>query len=326
MIEIAIASGKGGVGKSTVSATIALAAARTGKSVVAVDADADAPNLHLIFGVREWEWERPYVESKVAEIVQSLCTRCGRCREVCPYEAIHVDEEGRFVVNQVVCEGCMTCSLVCPERGAIRLLSAESGRLRRTTTSYGFPLISARLNPGRPNSGKLVTEEKSMAKELASQDSLIVVDSAAGIGCQVVSSLAGANAAILVAEPTPASFAALRRVFKLTRHFMQPAGLVINKYDVNPEMTEEMEAFARERNVDLLGRIPYDDAIPRSMAMMRPVVEAFPDSPASKALLRVAERVLEIVEDWQSWFTRFRPREPEPYRPIILRPEGLQGG
>ena len=220
----------------------------------------------------------------------------------------------------------MTCSLVCPERGAIRLLSAESGRLRRTTTSYGFPLISARLNPGRPNSGKLVTEEKSMAKELASQDSLIVVDSAAGIGCQVVSSLAGANAAILVAEPTPASFAALRRVFKLTRHFMQPAGLVINKHDVNSEMTEEMEAFAREKNIDLLGRVPYDDAIPRSMAMMRPVVEAFPDSPASKALLRVAEGVLEIVEDWQSWFTRFRPREPEPYRPIIIRPEGLQGG
>ncbi len=323
MLEMAIASGKGGVGKSTVSATIAITLARRRK-VIAVDADADAPNMHLILGLGEkWEWEQPYSESMVARIVTEKCIRCGECRAACPYRAIYVDEDGNYVVNPVICEGCETCSLVCPVKGAIVREETLSGMLRMAKTRYGFPLISARLEPGRPNSGKLVTEEKTKAKEMADDDTVIVVDSAAGIGCQVVSSLAGANMAILVAEPTPASFNALKRVHRLTKHFMQPAAVVINKWDMNPELAGEIEAYARDNNLDVLGRIPFDDSIPKSMAMMVPVTEAFPESPASKALLDVARRVEGILDDWASWFMRFRPKKPEPYRPIIIKPEGF---
>lgn len=135
--------------------------------------------------------------------------------------------------------------------------------------------------------------------------------------------MAGANMAILVAEPTPSSFNALKRVHKLTRHFMQPSALVINKYDIDEGMTKRIEEYAQEKGMDLLGRIPYDDAIPKSMAIMRPVVEAFPGSPATKALLSVADRVVEIVDNWADWFRRFRPKRPEPYKPLIIKPEGI---
>lgn len=321
MLEIAIASGKGGVGKSTVSATIAITLSKSRK-VVAIDADADAPNMHLILGQGEWEWEQPYSETMVARIITDKCIRCGECKAVCPYRAIYVDEGGDYVVNPVICEGCSTCSLVCPVDAIVRE-GALSGMLRMARTKYGFPLISARLEPGRPNSGKLVTEEKAKAKEIADEDTVIVVDSAAGIGCQVVSSLAGANMAILVAEPTPASFNALKRVHKLTKHFMQPAAVVINKWDMNPAIADEMESYVEENNLDLLGRIPFDDSIPKSMALMRPVIEVFPDSPASKALMDVVERVKDILDDWLPWFMRFRPKKPEPYKPIIIKPEGF---
>ncbi len=320
MIEISVASGKGGVGKSTVSATIALRIAQTGRKLVVVDADADAPNMHLILGIDSWDWERPYSDSWVAQINQDLCTACGECYKVCPYQAIYV-QEGRYYINEVICEGCYTCTLVCPVKGAIVRRQTESGRLRGVNTKYGFPLISARLNPGRPNSGKLVTEEKGIARGMSPD--VVLVDSAAGIGCQVVSSLAGANMAILVAEPTPSSFNALKRVHKLTKHFMQPSAVVINKYDVNEGLTREIEEYAQENNMDLLGKVPYDDSIPKSMALMRPVTEAFPDSPASKALLSVADRVLEILDNWADWFRAFRPKRPEPYRPLIIKPEGI---
>jgi len=322
MMEIAIASGKGGVGKSTLSAAIVITLAKRGRDVIAVDADADAPNMHLIMGLERWEWEEPYKESMVAKIIQEKCIQCGECQRVCPYKAIYMDEEG-FKVNSIICEGCLTCSLVCPVEGAIVREQAVSGVLRTTKTKYGFPLISARLNPGRPNSGKLVTEEKTKARELADKDTVIVVDSAAGIGCQVVSSLAGANMAVLVVEPTPASFNALKRVHKLTKHFMQPAAIVINKWDINPTLSEEIELFASRNNLDFLGKVPYDDSIPRSMALMAPVIEVFPDSPASRALLEIADRVNSILDDWMIWFLRFRPKKPEPYKPIILKPEGF---
>ncbi len=321
MLEVAVASGKGGVGKSTVSSTLAIMLSKT-RHVIAVDADADAPNLHLIFGVEDWEKEEPFGEVYVAQIHDEKCIRCGRCRDECPYGAIDVID-GKYVVSPVLCEGCLTCTLVCPVKGAITRYKRTAGYIREATTRYGFPLISARMEPGRPNTGKIVSEEKERARSRADADTVIVIDSAAGIGCQVVSSLAGSHLAVLVAEPTPASLSDLRRVYMLTRHFMQPAVLVINKYDMNPEFLPKIEEFAEENGIEIVGRIPYDDNLPLSMAAMKPMIEAYPESPASQALLRVAENVENIVSDWRSWFIKHRPKKPLPYRPEIIKPEGF---
>lgn len=323
MLEIAVASGKGGVGKSTVASSIAFVLARKGIDLVAVDADADAPNLHLIFGIEEWHLEEPYGETMVAEIIQEKCVRCGRCMEECPYDAIDLVNR-QYVVNRILCEGCLTCTLVCPAKGAIVRHKLVSGYIRETLTQYGFPLISARLEPGRPNTGKIVSKEKERARARAKKDTVIVVDSAAGIGCQVVSSLAGANASILVVEPTPASFSDLKRVYVLTRHFMQPAALVINKYDINEDFLPQIKSFASENNLEILGMIPYDENIPISMANMKPMIEMFPNSPASKELIKIGEKVHEIVVNWREWYMKYRPKKPMPYRPQIIRPKELK--
>jgi len=319
-LEIAVASGKGGVGKSTVSSTIALALSRAGRDVIAVDADADAPNLHLVLGVDRWEQEVPHSGARVARVVDDLCTGCGACARVCPYDAVRVLGDGRYWISPVLCEGCATCSLACPVRGAIVREEVVSGRIRVARTSYGFPLVSAALEPGRPNSGKLVTEEKDLARRMAREDSVIVLDSAAGIGCQVVSSLAGSHIAVLVTEPTPAGFANMRRAHALAKHFMMPAAVIINKFDLNPEVASEIESYARESGMEVLGRIPYDDTVPRSMIMRMPHVDAFPDSEAARALLSIGSRVVEIARDWKSWWFEHRPRKPEPYKPVIISP------
>jgi len=323
VLEVAVASGKGGVGKSTISATLALHLHRAGWDVVAADADADAPNLHIVFGLDEWGEVREYSEGYVARIDYGKCTNCGVCADVCPFKAVSF-KGGRYVINSLICEGCVTCSLACPER-AISRVRHPTGVLRTGVTRYGFPLVSARLNVGRPNSGRLVTEVKNMAREVAKSSSVIVVDSAAGIGCQVVSSLAGANAVVLVAEPTPASFSDLRRVHKLAKHFMLPSALVLNKVDINPGLSRSIREYALREGIDILGEVPYDDAVPKSMSLRMPVVEAFPNSRASKALIRIAEEFeRRVVRGWRDWFRRFKPRKPEPYRPIIIKPPTLR--
>ncbi|AHF80464.1 nucleotide-binding protein [Thermococcus paralvinellae] len=289
-MQIVIASGKGGVGKSTVAASLIYLLKDRYKLIV-VDADADAPNLHLLFGVEKWEEEKELTGAKVARINQDTCIRCGICYERCPYESIKL-VDGKYVVNELTCEGCGVCKLVCPVRGTITLEEARSGVIKKTTTRYGFPLISAQLDVGRPNSGKLVTEEKEWAKRIMQEQRLdhMIVDSAAGIGCQVIASIGGADVAILVAEPTPASLSDVKRVYKVVQHFREPAYLIINKADINPGFKGLYE-FAEQEGIPILGEIPYDRAIPYSMTMLKPFVEAFPESKASKALKEIAKAV-----------------------------------
>ncbi|WP_297512566.1 ATP-binding protein [Thermococcus sp.] len=294
-MQVAIASGKGGVGKSTITASL-LYLLKDKYKLIAVDADAEAPNLGLLLGVEEWEEEREHIGAKVARINTETCVRCGICYERCPYESIYIDEDGNYVVNELTCEGCNVCGLVCPVPGTITLEQARSGLIRKATTKYGFPIISAQLDVGRPESGKLVTEEKEWAKRLMDELNLehMIVDSAAGIGCQVIASIGGADLTILIAEPTPASLSDVQRAYKVVQHFRQPAYLIINKADLNPGFTA-LRDWAEAEGIPVIGEVPYDRAIPKSMAMLKPVVEAFPDSPASKALREIAERIAEEI-------------------------------
>ncbi|WP_297498455.1 ATP-binding protein [Thermococcus sp.] len=294
-MQIAIASGKGGVGKSSITASL-LYLLKDDYSFVAVDADAEAPNLGLLLGVTEWEEDREHFGAKVAKINTENCVRCGICMERCPYECIYIDDEGNYVVNELTCEGCNVCGLVCPVPGTISLEEVRSGVIRKATTKYGFPIISAQLDVGRPESGKLVTEEKEWAKKIMEELKLehMIVDSAAGIGCQVIASIGGADLTILIAEPTPASLSDVQRAYKIVQHFRQPAYLIINKADLNPGFTKLRE-WAESERIPVLGEIPYDRAIPRSMSLLKPFVEAFPESPASRAIGKLAERIKEEI-------------------------------
>jgi len=320
VIEIAVASGKGGVGKSTIATSLAIILAKSGWKVILADADAEAPNAHLILGIDSWDEVRDYSEGYVAEIDYTKCNTCGACAKSCAFKAVKL-VNGRYVINKFTCEGCLTCSLVCPKQ-AIQRIKASAGKLRIVReTRWGFPLVSALLSLGRPNSGKLVTEIKEIARSLARSDTIIILDSAAGIGCQVIASLAGASAAILVAEPTPASFSDLRRIHSVAKHFGIPSALVINKYDLNPEYVKVIVEYAVTENIDILGTVPYDDHVPKSLSYMKPLIEVFPEASASKAITDLAKRFEEkILRNWAEWRRKFTPTKAAPYVPIIIKP------
>lgn len=290
-MEIVVASGKGGVGKSTFTASLISLLSKDYR-IAAVDADAEAPNLHLIFNVRNWDHEEEFISAKTARVLDN-CINCGLCRNVCVYEAIYVDEGGNHRIKEYLCEGCGACSAVCPV-DAIEISDSISGWLRIAKTKYG-PLVSAELDVGKPNSGKLVTEEKRIARDWQKGGEVdhIIIDAAAGIGCQVISSISGANRVILVAEPTPSSVSDMKRMYDLARHFGIDTKVVINKDGMNPGY-RGIEEFAEESGMEIIGRIPYDPAVPKALSSMRPLVEFAPDSKASKAIMEIAD----IVKEW----------------------------
>ncbi len=290
-MEIVVASGKGGVGKSTLTASLIALLSRDLK-IASVDADAEAPNLHLLFNVRNWDREEEFISAKTARILDN-CINCGLCRNVCVYEAIYVDDGGNHRIKEYLCEGCGACSAVCPV-DAIEISDSISGWLRIARTKYG-PLVSAELDVGKPNSGKLVTEEKRIAREWQKEGAVehIIIDAAAGIGCQVISSISGANKVIIVAEPTPSSVSDMKRMYDLAMHFRIDTKIVINKDGMNPGY-RGIEEFAEENGVEIIGRIPYDPSVPKAMTAMKPLVEFAPESEASKEIMRIAE----VVRGW----------------------------
>ncbi len=291
MAEIVVASGKGGVGKSTVLSSLAIFFKEKNNAIV--DGDAEAPNLHLLFDV-EWLEDREYKGKSIAVVNYDKCNLCGKCVEVCEYKAIKV-EKNRIKILDYICEGCRACVVACPEKAIEIKNEIYSGRIRIGRTEYG-PFISPELEPGQSNSGKLVTEEKNIARSWKEKGiKNILVDSAAGIGCQVIASMGGANYAILVVEPTKSSFSDMLRAYDLAYHFRIKSFIIINKYDINPGF-DLIDKFSREEGIEIIGKIPYDKNIPISMARNKTIFLYDPNSPSVKAMKDFFPSISNIFE------------------------------
>ncbi len=283
MKEIVIISGKGGTGKTTFTASLA---ALWGNKVIA-DCDVDAADLHLILNP-EIKQCTDFYEGKQAVINPNKCTQCGRCQEVCVFDAISPD----FTVSEIDCEGCSVCYYFCPER-AISLVDRHSGQWFLSETRFG-PLIHARLGIAEENSGKLVSLIRRQARLLAEQRHLetILVDGSPGVGCPVISSIAGASLAVVVTEPTISAQHDMERVFRLAEHFGVPAAVVVNKYDLNEKLTQEVESLCRREGATLLGRISYDSVVTEAMVQAKTIVE-YTDG-------TVAQQIQNIFENLQA--------------------------
>ncbi len=266
MRELVILSGKGGTGKTTVAASFAHLAERK----VMVDADVDAANLELVLSPQVRE-EREFRGGKLAIIEPALCTACGRCAEVCRFQAVQ-EREGEYLIDPMACEGCAVCYYECPSE-AIRLEEPVSGHWFISDTPYG-PLVHAQLRPAEGNSGLLVTQVKEEARRLAREQGLdyLIVDGPPGIGCPVIAATAGAYLALLVTEPTVAGVHDLERILSTVAHFGVPALVCINKYDLNLEMSRIIGEGCAARGIPLVGHIPFDVAVTKAMVQGQPVI------------------------------------------------------
>ena len=291
MKELVVVSGKGGVGKTSIAASLAVLLSRKLK-VTAADTDVDAPNLAIVLGA-DVRRELDVRSSEKAVVDVSKCTGCGKCVEVCKFNSITL-AEGKAVVDRLACEGCGACSIVCPTN-AISIVQVKTGEVGVADTEYGFKLVSGHLEIGEANSGHVVTAVKWLARRKAEEEGadLLIVDGPPGIGCPVIASLAAASHALVVSEPTPAGAWNLTRIIQVINHFKIPFMLVVNKWNLSPQYTTALEAIAKQGGGELAARIPVDYTIAEAMAMRKPVVAYKPEAESSKAIAKLADIILE---------------------------------
>lgn len=285
--EIVIISGKGGTGKTSVTASFAVLADRP----VIADCDVDAADLHLVLSPRVLK-RHEFWSGREAVIRRDDCTGCGECVTHCRFDAIKADGRSgaRFVIDPVSCEGCGVCVRYCPEE-AIDFPERLCGEWMISETRCG-PMVHARLGIAAENSGKLVTTVRREARRLATEQGreLILVDGPPGIGCPVIASLTGASLVLAVTEPTVSGEHDLTRVLSLASHFHMPAAVCVNKWDLNPAMTERIEAKAREQGARVVGRISYSQDVTAAQLREQAVVEL--DTPVAAEIRTIWKELM----------------------------------
>jgi len=288
MRELVIVSGKGGTGKTSVTASLALL---SGQAVVA-DCDVDAADLHLLLAPEVQE-RHDFTSGHEAVIAADRCDGCGVCAEVCRFDAVVGGAGAPYRVDPAACEGCGVCVRFCP-RQAIDFPERHCGHWMVSAARSG-PMVHARLGIAAENSGKLVATVRQQARDLAVREGreLILVDGPPGIGCPVIAAVTGASLVLAVTEPTVSGAHDLDRVLALSAHFGLPCAVCVNKWDLAPEMAQRIEAAARERGARPLGRIRYDRGVTTAQIAARAVVEI--ETPAAddiRALWRSLEPLL----------------------------------
>ena len=290
MKEIVVISGKGGTGKTSLTASFAYLG---GKDIVVADCDVDAADLHLLLEP-DFKISEDFYSGELAVINQDKCTKCGKCSDVCRFDAIPIINS-QYIVNPLSCEGCGYCRRVCPSN-AITNLSLKVGKSYISKTKIGSTMVHAKLGIGADNSGKLVAKVKNEAKQIAEKNKMdyIIVDGSPGIGCPVVSSLSGASFVVLVSEPSVSGLHDLKRVYELVKKFKLKAGCIINKYDINKNQTEEIENFLRKEDIVHIANLPYDENFTKAMTVGQTIVE-FSDSHLKKLITDSWNTIINII-------------------------------
>lgn len=288
MQEITVLSGKGGTGKTSITAALA----SLGNNIVLCDSDVDAADLHLLLKPNIKETHN-FVSSWLANIDQDKCTLCNTCVDICRFDAIHENSNGKLEINPFKCEGCRLCERLCPET-AISSTRQSNNYWYISDTRFGT-MIHARMGAGEDNSGKLVSQVRTAAKTKANEKNINIIlnDGPPGIGCPVISALSGTDTVLMVIEPSKSGFHDAARLFKLIDSFNAKVFAVINKYDINIETSDEIESWLNENDIPLLAKIPFDTKMVKALIEEKTIIEYDPDSIISKALIKVWEKLTE---------------------------------
>ena len=280
-------SGKGGTGKTSITAAFAVLA----HNLIVADCDVDAPDLHMLLHPQIMETQE-FRGSKLAVIDKTKCTECRLCKNYCRFNAIN----DSLQIDSFLCEGCGTCVAVCPEE-AVSLRDRISGHLFLSKTEYGL-MSHARLFPGEGNSGKLVALVRQNARKIAEKENcdLILIDGPPGIGCPVIASVTGVNTGLIVTEPTVSGIHDLDRILQLFTHFNISPLVCINKFDINRRNTEKILRFCRKNKAEVVGKIPFDPIVTEAMVDGKTVVEHSPENIVSQAIEATWKRVLSALD------------------------------
>lgn len=281
-MNIVVLSGKGGTGKTT----IAISLSELMDNVVRVDCDVDAANMHMYYKGKTIE-EKPFLGNKVALVDEDLCTQCGVCDSYCKFHSIELGK-----VNQLTCEGCGVCKLVCPNE-AIELRQIKSADMYVTDTNKGI-MVSSEMEIGSEGSGLIITELKKIARKYTKKEDITIIDGSPGIGCPVIASITGCHMAILVIEPTKSGLSDFLRIKELCDHFQLPALVCINKYDINEEISKEIEDYCTDNNIKIVGKIPFDTMVVDSINDLKPIIY-YEDSRANIAIRKMWEEIKYII-------------------------------
>ena len=272
-MKIAITGGKGGTGKSMMATSLAIEFAKNNKTAL-LDVDVECPNDHLLLSIKKKEYSKIY--QSIPKWDFSKCTKCGKCASVCKQNAIVFVKNRYPAFVKDICIGCKACIISCPEN-AISESKKVIGTIY-TGKNHNVNLISGELKLGELASGEVVAEVRKRSEEINEKlkIEIVLIDSAAGIGCPVIASLVGTDYIVAVTEPTPSALNDLKRVLYLADHFQIKHGIVINKHNLSEKFCLKIEKFAKEKNIAIIGKIPYKKDFVNSTVEMKPVVEINP--------------------------------------------------
>ncbi|HQP16741.1 MAG TPA: ATP-binding protein [Bacteroidales bacterium] len=286
MKEIAVVSGKGGTGKSSISAAFAT----LGSPIMLADCDVDAANLYLLFEPEQKE-EIVYIGGNKAVVNHSLCNMCRICVTQCRFDAISA-YDNRIVINETSCDGCFLCSRICPE-GAIRMEKSDKSRLFAGSFRNG-QMVYGRLAPGEENSGKLVSMVREKAKSLAKENNLdtIILDGPPGIGCPVISTLTGVSRVVIVTEPTISGFHDMTRIIEIVQKFKIQPLIIINKFDLNQEMADEISEWCNQKGIVVVGCLPFSVDFVDAMVQQKSIIEYNNNTKISDAIRLIYNKII----------------------------------
>jgi len=280
-METAIISGKGGTGKSSISAAFATIE----DNVVLADCDVDAANLYILFNPSHEE-EEVYIAGQKAVIDSTSCTNCGLCTDYCRFDAIFFSE-GKTHINEISCDGCRLCCRICPQK-AISMADNNKSRMYSGAFRNGR-MVYGRLAPGEENSGKLVNLVREKARKISGEYNLdkIIIDGPPGIGCSVISSITGTDNVVIVTEPSLSGLNDLKRALEITTKFNNTTWVIINKYDLNTDLSDIIESYCSEKKIRFAGKLGFDPMIVEAMVKCKSIIEYAPDSQISGEIKKI---------------------------------------
>ncbi|CCQ97516.1 MinD superfamily P-loop ATPase containing an inserted ferredoxin domain [[Clostridium] ultunense Esp] len=279
-MKLGIISGKGGTGKTT----IAISIAELEKGSISIDADVDASNMFLYYDGEDIDKEY-FSGSEIAQVDSNICTQCGQCNQVCKFDAIDMGK-----VNPLKCEGCGACQIICPV-DAINLVEQKTADIYETQTPIG-KIFRADMEIGGDGSGLLVSRLRKKAEKHESKSGVTILDGSPGIGCAVIASITNNDLVLIVTEPTKSGKEDFIRVHQLTEHFGIDSIVCINKYDINEDMSLEIENYCKEEEIPVVGKIPFDEEIVESINSLKPIIY-YEDSKANLAIREMWKTIKE---------------------------------